>query len=35
MSENSILGENEAHFPTIKRIVSRTVIELPDIMRFL
>jgi len=26
MSENSILGENEAHFPTIKRIVSRIVI---------
>jgi len=26
MSENSILGENEAHFPTIKRMVSRTVI---------
>ena len=33
MSENSILGENEAHFLTIKRMVSRTV--MPDIMRFL
>ena len=33
MSKNSIPGENEAYFPTIKRIVSRTV--MPDIMRFL
>ena len=33
LGKNSILGENEVDFPTIKRIVSR--FSCPDIMRFL
>ena len=33
LGKNSILGENEVDFPTIKRIVLR--FSSPDIMRFL
>ena len=33
LGKNSVLGENEVDFPTIKRIVSG--VECTDIMRFL
>ena len=33
LGKNSILGENEVDFPTIKRIVSR--FSAPDTVRFL